>query len=90
MPEALWLWEAFLGLTAQRTFNQVGPQPLSWPCVESYGRMHGIDRYDMPFLAKCVFSLDHVYVQHQYAEMKKERDRQAQKNKGRGGGARRR
>ena len=82
LPEYTWVWNGFIELASQRGFNEVGPQPINVSCVEAWGRIQQIDEYDMPWFLSMLIKLDAKFLEHTYAEMKKEREAQARKNKG--------
>lgn len=72
----------FCELAQQRSFNEIGPQPIAMSCIDAYGRINNIDTYDMPWFMAMVAKLDAKFLEHTYAEMKKARDAAARKNKG--------
>jgi len=75
------LWSVFLDLSAGRTSNGFGPNPLTFAEREAYLRLY--DTVLSPWEHDLLTQLDLVYLEN-VAAMQKEKDKQAKKPTGEG------
>ncbi len=79
LPEANWLWEAFMTLTNQRMFGHTGPQPLAIADMYAYARAHEYSPPDMRWMIEVIGKMDRVYIEEMYADIAKQQKKQEQK-----------
>ena len=81
LVQSLWIWEAFTALTVQRYYAQHGPQPIALSDIEAWASLHDVNKYDKPFLSNCLLKMDRIFMEHTYAQLKREREKNEKKHK---------
>ena len=68
VPEAgVLLWNLFMELNASRTYNAVGPNPISYAEIEAFARLH---RWPLqPRHVAIIRAMDDAWLAHAYRKM---------------------
>lgn len=84
LPQAFWLWEAFLALTGQRMFGTNGPQPLSIADMHAYAAAHEYYPAERRWMFEVIAKLDRLYIEETYESIKREQKKaQSKQERGR-------
>lgn len=71
IPTARWIWEAFSLLSAQRTHEELIPNPISMSDISGYCSIEGFRAPDRVFLRDLVVELDLIYVKEVSEKVKR-------------------
>lgn len=75
LPEAIWLWDAFITLTGQRHFGKVGPQPITLADIKAYADLHDLQGAEAVWLMEIVIKLDKIIVDDTYKKISREQEK---------------
>ncbi len=79
MPEAVWLWRAFVTLSGQRWSGEHGPQPIPVSEIYAMGRIEDVSKAELRWLVEVVQTLDRIYLEDAYKKLQAEAEKQRKK-----------